>query len=172
MDAGRQIDKKRNLCWSCKTEGFNVKRSGRRDIVYQWKARMANTDMGRLEVKAQLTQQRKPTWLVECNCPTRKSWQSDKAVTLVPRRTWLKTDEGEENDPQRNPKENYIGQNCGKKRSSTWWRNKNWATMYQSKLKCQTEPTEWHQSHVVPIKSNTTKKRSATRSSPDRTQQG
>jgi len=26
----------------------------------------------------------------------------------------LKTDEGEENDPQRNPKENYIGQNRGK----------------------------------------------------------
>jgi len=26
----------------------------------------------------------------------------------------LKTDEGEENDPQRNLKENYIGQNCGK----------------------------------------------------------
>jgi len=26
----------------------------------------------------------------------------------------LKTDEGEENDPQRSPKENYIGQNHGK----------------------------------------------------------
>jgi len=26
----------------------------------------------------------------------------------------LKTDKGEENDPQRNPKENHIGQNRGK----------------------------------------------------------
>ena len=25
MDAGRQINKKRNPCWSCKTEGFNIK---------------------------------------------------------------------------------------------------------------------------------------------------
>ena len=31
--------------------------------------------------------------------------------------------------------------------------------MYQSKLKHQTKPMEWHQSHVVPIKSNTTKKK-------------
>jgi len=34
----------------------SMQRSGRRDIVYQWKARTAHTDMGRLEVKAQLTQ--------------------------------------------------------------------------------------------------------------------
>ena len=31
-----------------------------------------------------------PTWLVECNCPTHQSWRSDKAVTLVLRRTRLK----------------------------------------------------------------------------------
>jgi len=37
--------------------------------------------------KPQSTQQRKPTWLVKCNCPTRRSWQSNKAVTLVLRRT-------------------------------------------------------------------------------------
>ena len=36
----------------------------------------------------QLTQQRKPTWLVKYNCPTCRSWQSDKAVTPVLRRTW------------------------------------------------------------------------------------
>src|SRR5712672_3772700 len=59
--------------------------SGRRDIVYQWKAHMVNTDMGRLEVKAQLTQQRKPTWLVKCNCPTRRSWQSDKSCYSSPK---------------------------------------------------------------------------------------
>jgi len=46
---------------------------------------MANTDMGRLEVKAQLTQQRKPTWLVECNCPTYRSWQSDKSYYSGPK---------------------------------------------------------------------------------------
>ena len=46
---------------------------------------MANTDMGRLEVKAQLTQQRKPTWLVECNCPTCRSWQSDKSCYSGPK---------------------------------------------------------------------------------------
>ena len=63
---------------------------GRKNIVCQWKARTANTDMGRLEVKAQLTQQCKPMWLVEYNCPTHRSWQSNKAVTPVPRRTWLK----------------------------------------------------------------------------------
>jgi len=39
----------------------SMQRSGRRDIVYQWKAHMVNTDMGRLEVKAQLTQQCKST---------------------------------------------------------------------------------------------------------------
>jgi len=88
--------------------------SGRRNIVYQWKARMANTDMGRLEVKAQLTQQCKSIWLVKYNCPTDRSWQRDKAVTLVLRRTWLKINKGERNNLQRHLKENYIRQNHGK----------------------------------------------------------
>src|SRR5712671_5574284 len=120
---------------------------------------MANTDMGKLEVKAQLTQQHKPTWLVECNCPTHRSWQSDKAVTLVPRRTWLKTNEGQGDDPQRNPKKNYIGQNREKKRRSTWWRNKELSANVPIEVKCQIEPMEWRQSHAVPVKSNMTKKK-------------
>src|SRR5712671_5926026 len=103
---------------------------------------MVNIGMGKLGIglgqrrppKPQLTQQRKPTWLVECNCPTCRSWQSDKAVTPVLRRTWEKTNEGQGNDPQRNPKENYIGHNRGKEKEDLpGGATNNQVSMYGSK---------------------------------------
>src|SRR5712671_7452610 len=104
-------------------------------------ARMANTDMGRLEVKAQLTQQRKPTWLVECNCPTHRSWQSDKAVTPVLRRTWLKMNEGQGNDPQRNPKGKlHWTKPWERKGSLPGSATKNQVPMYRSRVRRQSEP--------------------------------
>jgi len=57
MDAGCQIDERRTPVEVAKPKS-SMQKSGRRDIVYQWKAHTVNTDMGRLEVKAQLTQQR------------------------------------------------------------------------------------------------------------------
>jgi len=62
----------------------------------------------------------------------------------------LKTEEGEENDPQRNPKGNYIGQNRGKEEINL---------VAQLKARYQR-------------KEDNVKRQSTTRSSPDRTQQG
>src|SRR5712672_4673100 len=100
--------------------------------------------------KPQSTQQRKPTWLVECNCPTCRSWQSDKAVTPVLRRTWLKMNEGQGNDPQRNPKGNYIGQNCGKEKKIYLVAQQRIKRQnVPIRVKHQIKPMEWHQSDAV-----------------------
>src|SRR5712672_2596173 len=93
--------------------------SGGRDIVYQWKARTVNTDMERLEVKAQLTQQRKPTWLVEYNCPTHRSWQSNKAVLRYLIEDKMKEKEMTHKEIQR---KTTSDKTMGKKKL-TWWRN-------------------------------------------------
>jgi|SRR5712672_940074 len=110
--------------------------------------------------KPQSTQQRKPMWLVECNCPTCRSWQSNKAVTPVLRRTWWKTNEGQGNDPQRNLKGNYIGQNCGKEKKIYLVAQQRIERQnVPIRVKHQIEPMEWHQSDAVPIEPNTMKKK-------------
>ena len=76
----------------------------------------------------------------------------------------MKTDEGEENDPQRNPKENYIGQNRGKEEinlvaqlKARYQQKEDNVKRQRHRLKSTNQ--EWRQSHAVPIKSNTTKKK-------------
>src|SRR5712672_3423949 len=145
-----------------------MQRSGRRDIVYQWKARMANTDMGRLEVKAQLTQQRKPTWLVECNCPTCRSWQSDKSCYSGPeenliedrrrrRKRPMKKSEGKLHRTKPWERRDQLG---GTTKSQVPMKRRQHQASKAPIKRAPIEPMEWRQSHAVLIKkSNMTKKK-------------
>jgi len=138
-----------------------------------WYGETENRTGSKMPSKPQLTQQRKPTWLVECNCPTHRSWQSDKAVTPVLRRTWLKTNKGQGNNPQRNPK--------GKlHRTKPWERKgslpggatKNQVPMYRSRVRRQSEPMEWHQITCGTDQIRDDQEESATRSTPIKPNKG
>ena len=119
--------------------------------------------------KPQSTQQHKPTWWVECNCPTCRSWQSDKAVTPVLRRTWLKTNEGQREQPTKKSEGN-------RPRTEPWEEKKiylvapqkNRTPMYQSESSAKLNQWNGTKSDAVPVEPNTTKKKAP----PNRTQQG
>jgi len=116
MDARHQINEKKNLCQQHKDQekGYSIPMEGSHGE--HWYGETRNRTGSKTPSEPQSTQQRKPTWLVECNCPTRRSWQSDKAVTPVLRRTWLKTNEGQETTHKEIRRETTSDKTVGKKK--------------------------------------------------------
>src|SRR5712672_3766262 len=128
---------------------------------------MANTDMGRLEVKAQLNQQCKPTWLVECNCPTRRSWQSNKSCYSGPKENLTEDRQRRRKRPTKKSEGKLHWTKLWERRDQLGGATKSWVLTKRRQCQASKAPIKEHQSnqwngtHHVQYRSNqnTTKKK-------------